>query len=372
MRCSFIALKYAFFSIPNSPTMIQFSFKKHTLQFNFAAKTSRGTLNTHNVFYIFAKDVENNLCGIGEAAPLVGLSLDDRDDFEAQLAQICLKISGKDNEAAILKEIVLPEFPSVYFAVETALADLKNGGRKIIFDNAFANKKASLPINGLVWMSEIEAMRTQAEQKIAEGFDCIKFKIGALNYDNELQLLIELRKKYGDKITLRVDANGAFSFAEAKKVLLDLKKLDVHSIEQPIATEHWDEMSELCSETPVPIALDEELIGIFDSQSKFTLLEYIAPQFIILKPTLLGGFAQTNMWIKMAKSLKINFWLTSALESNIGLNAIAQYTAEVLAKEKSVLPQGLGTGSLYTNNIFSPLEVRAGQILINEAAWQEV
>jgi L-alanine-DL-glutamate epimerase-like enolase superfamily enzyme len=177
-----------------------------------------------------------------------------------------------------------------------------------------------------------------------------------------------LRKKYGNKITLRVDANGAFDFPQAKNVLKDLKKLDIHSIEQPLATENWEEMSELCALNIVPIALDEELIGIFDGQSKFSLLEYIAPQFIILKPTLLGGFAQTLSWIKIAKSLKIGFWLTSALESNIGLNAIAQFTAEIYKNEKNIPPQGLGTGALYENNFPTKLLVNAGQISIADVS----
>ena len=239
--------------------MFRASYVKHDLIFNFPAKTSRGAIEKHTVFILCIEDTEKNIKGYGEAAPLKGLSLDDREDFEDKVKEICRTISETQNYKDALKSAVVSELPSLHFAVEAAFADLSNGGKGIYFENDFASGKMSLPVNGLVWMSDYEKMLRQAEEKFEKGFDCIKCKIGAINYDDEIKLLTNLRKKYGNKITLRVDANGAFDFPQAKNVLNDLKKLDIHSIEQPLATENWEEMSDLCALKLVPIALDDFL-----------------------------------------------------------------------------------------------------------------
>jgi o-succinylbenzoate synthase len=342
--------------------MFKASFEKRDLVFNFPAKTSRGALSTHTAYILRIENTETNLTGIGEAAPLTGLSLDDRPDFEHWVSDFCQKVPSLRTEKDLLASVNVTELPALFFAVEAALKDLQNGGKRLYFDNPFTKGISTIPVNGLVWMSDTERMLAQAVEKVENGFCCIKIKIGAEKYDDELKIIQTLRKKFGDKLSIRTDANGAFDFGQAKKVLKDLKKYEVHSVEQPIKPENWDEMSELCAANIVPIALDEELIGIFDGQSKFSLLEYIMPQFIILKPTLLGGIAQTLSWVKMAKPLKIGFWLTSALESNVGLNIIAQLTGEIFQSEKNIIPQGLGTGGLYENNFPSMLNLTAGEM----------
>ncbi len=342
--------------------MFKASFEKKDLIFNFPARTSRGDIKNHSAYLIKVENSELARCGFGEASPLSGLSLDDREDFEEKLAEICLLAGNFSSEKEILKNIPVEQFPSVYFAFEAAFAEIKTGKSGIYFDNKFSQSEAKIPVNGLVWMSDTETMYEQAKKKIEDGFDCIKLKIGALEFDEEVKIIEKIRKDFGKKIILRTDANGGFSAKEVHEVLKTLKKYTVHSVEQPLPVLCWDETADICAENIVPIALDEELIGIFDGESKFRLLEYLMPQFIVLKPTLLGGFTQTLSWIKIAKSLKINFWLTSALESNIGLTCLAQFAAEILAKESHIIPQGLGTGNLYVDNFPSNLRLEKGEM----------
>ncbi|OJJ16274.1 o-succinylbenzoate synthase [marine bacterium AO1-C] len=341
--------------------MLRLKFQKHTLQFKFEAGTSRGILREHDVYYICLWDTtQPEKIGIGEAAPLKGLSIDYRPDFVEQLGIILDNISSLNIEQADLyhlkeiSQLIPAEFPSIRFGVETAFLDWKNGGQKQIFNNPFFQGKRPIPINGLIWMGDEGFMQQQIAQKLEEGFGCIKMKIGAINFDQECQLLSSIRQKFSaEKLILRVDANGAFKPNEALEKLHRLSEFKLHSIEQPIRPNQLASMRQLCEKSPVPIALDEELIGKLSLSEKERLLDVIKPPYIILKPTLLGGFVATQEWITLAKKRKIGWWITSALESNIGLNAIAQFTAEHDTKNF----HGLGTGSLYHNNVTSPLTI---------------
>mgnify|MGYP001049553319 CR=1 FL=1 len=341
--------------------MLRLKFQKHTLRFKFDAGTSRGVLREHDVYYVCLWDTtQPEKIGVGEAAPLKGLSIDYRPDFVDQLALIVENIESLNIENAEyynLKEIsqLIPiEFPAIRFAVETAFLDWKNGGQKQIFDNSFVHGKRPIPINGLIWMGDEGFMQQQIAEKLEQGFGCIKMKIGAIDFEQECQLLASIRRKFpAEQLTLRVDANGAFKPDEALEKLKRLNEFELHSIEQPIRPNQLASMRQLCEQSPVPIALDEELIGKFSLSEKERLLDVIKPPYIILKPTLVGGFLATQEWIDLAKKRKIGWWMTSALESNIGLNAIAQFTAEYDTKNF----HGLGTGSLYHNNVESPLAI---------------
>lgn len=330
-----------------------YTYKKHLLEFNKPATTSRGSLQTHTVYYILKTDALTQKIGIGEAAPLKGLSIDAVDNFETYLQLVLNQL----NNGFKLEDIDLENWPSIQFAIETALADLKFGGERKIFENDFILNKP-IPINGLVWMNKANEMLEEASQKIEAGFNCIKFKIGALDFDEECRLLEKIRSRYNAfKLEIRTDANGAFANADVFEKLNELKRFELHSIEQPIKAKQLDFMQEVCAKSPIPIALDEELIGIKEQDIK-PLLHHVKPPYIILKPTLLGGLAKSNFWINKANEIGINWWLTSALESNIGLNAIAQFCSSL----NTQMPQGLGTGSLYKNNIDSPLTVSKGFI----------
>jgi o-succinylbenzoate synthase len=354
--------------------MLKLDYQKYILKFKFEAGTSRGVLTERSTYFISVFDEDKQqIVGVGEASPLKGLSIDDTPDFEKEVQHFCQKFISKNFEnVQSVRDFWLKEntvrLPSLRFAVEVALKDLENGGKFKIEDNEFYNLGNPLPINGLVWMGTIDFMRKQIEEKIAKGFTCLKLKIGAIDFDKELALLQSIRKRFAaDKITLRVDANGAFAPSEALEKLKLLAKYELHSIEQPIRQGQVEMMRVLCEASPVPIALDEELIGIESFNSKKMLLESIKPQYIILKPTLLGGLAESKEWIQLAENLHIGWWITSALESNIGLNAICQFTAQY----QPTLPQGLGTGQLYHNNIDSPLEVKCGHIFYNrENQWK--
>lgn len=339
-----------------------FTYKKHVLLFNKPATTSRGSLQNHTVYYIIKHHANLNIYGIGEAAPLVGLSIDAVDNFEVQLQNILNNL----NNGVLLKNIDLAAWPAIEFAIETALADLNFGGNRKIFDNSFIQNKP-IPINGLVWMNQAQEMLQEAEQKIAAGFNCIKFKIGALDFDEECRLLESIRKKHNAfKLEIRTDANGAFANADVFEKLNELKRFDIHSIEQPIKAKQASFMQEVCAKSPINVALDEELIGVEKSDIA-SLLHFIKPRYLILKPTLIGGLAKSKIWIDHAHQQGIDWWFTSALESNIGLNAIAQYCSSL----NTQLPQGLGTGSLYKNNITSPLEVANGFLKYNtNKPWQ--
>ena len=339
------------------------TFFKHELQFLKPAQTSRGEMQTHPVYYLTLK--KGNAIGVGEAAPLKDLSIDAIDGLEERIKQFCLQI----NEGIHPHELDLEKFPSIRFAFECALKELENPTEHILFDTAFIRGKG-IPINGLVWMDSSDEMLKQAFKKVEDGFDCIKFKVGALDFDEECRMLETFRKKHShSKVEIRLDANGAFKNDEALRQLKELERFDIHSIEQPIKAKQIEMMQEICAKSKIPVALDEELIGVDVMTEGKKLAQFIKPKFIILKPTLLGGFTFSEQWIKYADEQNIGWWATSALESNIGLNAIAQWTSSL----QTSLPQGLGTGSLYKNNIQSPLKVKAGFLFYeNFFNWQSL
>lgn len=331
-------------------------YKRHVLKFKRPGGTSRGILKEKETWFLFLTDGEKK--GVGECGLFRGLSVDDRTDYEDQLKDLCERIN--QNETVPVKS--LQSFPSIQMGYEMALLSLKSKDPYKLFPSAFTNGQGKIPINGLVWMGERSFMKAQIQEKIEQGFDCIKLKIGALDFREELSLLEEIRKSYGpEQMMLRVDANGAFAPSEVMDKLKALAGLDIHSIEQPIAVGQSLAMQDLCSKSPVPIALDEELIGVIEKEDRSALLDEIMPQYLILKPSLLGGFQSCEEWIAQAQQRSIGWWVTSALESNIGLNAIAQWTFSLAVKNH----QGLGTGGLFTNNFKSPLEVRNGYLTFN-------
>lgn len=346
----------------------------YTLRFRFEAGTSRGILTEKTSYFVRIYDTDNPaIVGIGECGPLKGLSFDDRPDFKDRLTEVCTYFNKLDlqlftwNIPIILNQLIGQQLPSVLFGFETAMHDFLTGGQRIIREGEFVHGRRSLPINGLIWMGSAESMRQQIDEKLSAGYKTLKLKIGAIDFEKECALLAYIREQYSpEQVTLRVDANGAFSTDEAMSKLERLAQFDLHSIEQPIRAGQPDQIAHLCRHSPVPIALDEELIGHMEYVDKFRLLKKIQPHYIILKPSLLGGMRHSDEWIELANRLGIGWWVTSALESNIGLNAIAQYTAQL----KPSLPQGLGTGQLYQNNFDSPLHINHG-ILFYEpsASW---
>jgi len=336
------------------------SFKKHTFFFKNPSGTSRGVLiEKHSWFIELWNDDDLAIKGVGECSVIPDLSPDFEsfELYENKLYEVC-----NDVDFFILNNSSLVDYPSVLFGLETALLDLNNGGKQLIFDNSFSKGIRRIPINGLIWMGDAEFMLAQIQSKLQEGFSCLKMKIGAIDFEAELKIIENIRSRFSkDEISLRVDANGAFQPSEALEKLEKLSQFDIHSIEQPIQAAQWSEMKRLCITSKVPIALDEELIGVTDRIKKIDLLRTIQPQYIILKPSLHGGISGCKEWIELAESFAIPWWITSALESNIGLNAIAQFVGEYT----NDLPQGLGTGGLYTNNIDSRLRVENGEIWIN-------
>jgi o-succinylbenzoate synthase len=342
--------------------MMKAHFKKHTLIFKNPSGTSRGVLlKKDSWFLILSKDRKS---GIGECSILKGLSYDDHPDFEKTLAMLCNQITRGETL------LDLTSWPAIKMGYEMALLSLKGIHSYELFPSFFTKGSKSIPINGLVWMGSYDFMKQQIDALLSKGFNCIKIKIGALDFDEELRLIAQLRKRYDAKtISIRVDANGAFLFSEALSKLQKLSAFRLHSIEQPIATKQWENMAFLCKKTPIPIALDEELIGVFSKALQIQMLDQICPQYLVFKPTLLGGFSSTLQWLSLAKEKGIDWWITSALESNIGLNAIAQFT---FLKNIS-LPQGLGTGSLFTNNIESPLVIKKGCLWTdNSISWKQI
>ena len=331
-------------------------FTKRTFHFKLPSGTSRGVLTEKHAWFIEIWEESNPaIKGIGECSIIPGLSPDFNsfEEYEQKLTDVCNDLSED-----------VSEWPSIKFGIETALLDLKNGGKRIYFENSFSRGEQKIDINGLVWMGDEDFMKDQIDAKIKAGFTTIKMKIGAINFETEVKLLSYIRSQYSEKeLNLRVDANGAFRFNEALEKLEILSKFDIHSIEQPIKAGNWDEMAELCKSSPLKIALDEELIGIHYLKKKRELLNTINPPFIILKPSLHGGISGCREWISIAEELNIKWWMTSALESNIGLKAICQFVAEY----DNTLPQGLGTGALYTDNIESDLAVKNGQIFTDLA-----
>ena len=330
-------------------------YKKYELIFKRPAKTSRGEYQTRPVWFLFLN--ENGKTGIGECAPLAGLSTETPEQVEKMMNEIC-----KNPKAFIENHTLTETVSSVRFALEIALLDLKNGGKQQLFPSDFSEGKKGIPVNGLIWMGGEKFMQQQIQEKLEAGFQCIKLKIGGIDFEREIKLLKSIRDNFpAEKIILRVDANGAFRPEEALKKLQRLAELQIHSIEQPITAGQLQEMAKLCSETPIPVALDEELIGIHSTTEKEKLLNTVRPQFLVLKPSLHGGFSGCDEWIELANQRKIGWWITSYLESNIGLNAIAQWTFRKNAQGF----QGLGTGGLFTNNIDSPLEIRGEQLWTN-------
>ena len=337
--------------------MLVARYSKYILKFKNPSGTSRGILVEKETWFVILE--KNNKIGIGECGLLRGLSCDDRPEYEDRLNWACQNI---DMGLEALWEALI-EFPSIQFGLETAFLSLKSTHPFLLFPSAFTAGIDKMLINGLVWMGTEPYMKTQIEQKLKEGFTCIKLKIGALDFDLELSLIRFIRQHFtAAEIEIRVDANGAFAPSEALEKLNKLARYSIHSIEQPIATNQLAVMHHLCKKTPLPIALDEELIGIFTIDEKEALLLQTKPQFIILKPSFIGGFKGTLQWIELAKKHDVGWWVTSALESNIGLNAIAQWTY----LQQNKLPQGLGTGGLYTNNFDCPLQVAAGYLTYNQ------
>lgn len=332
------------------------SYQKYILDFKQPSGTSRGVMTHKETWFIVIENDHKK--GIGECGILRGLSCDDRPDYEEKLAWTCANIHlGVES----LWEALI-EFPSIQFGVEMAFQSLASENPFLLFPSAFTNGQKSIPINGLIWMGTEAFMKQQIEVKLAEGFHCLKLKIGAIDFEEEMKLLAFIRQNFTpEQVEIRVDANGAFNITDALIKLNQLSGFELHSIEQPIQKNNTDSMSELCKNSPIPIALDEELIGVFSLEEKEQLLVKIKPQYVILKPSFVGGFRGANEWIMLAEKHHIKWWITSALESNVGLNAIAQWT---FLKQNS-MPQGLGTGGLYTNNFECPLEVLNGLLSFN-------
>ena len=337
------------------------TYHKYILQFKRPSGTSRGVMTEKETWFIVLE--KEGKKGIGECGILRGLSIDDRPDYEAKLRWTCANIHLGENQ---LWEALI-EFPSIQFGVEMAFRSLLSESPFLLFPSDFTDGKKSIPINGLVWMGEESFMKQQIEEKLADGFRCVKLKIGAIDFDAELELLRFIRQHFTpEQVEIRVDANGAFDSHLALNKITQLSEFEIHSIEQPIQKNNTDSMADLCKTTPIPIALDEELIGVFSLEEKEVLLQKIKPQYLILKPSFIGGFRGAREWISLAEKHQIGWWITSALESNIGLNAIAQFTF----LQHNLMPQGLGTGALYTNNFDCPLQVSQGQLWYKkDADW---
>ena len=344
--------------------MLRARWLERTLQPRFELGTSKGPINARTVWYLIAWDsARPEIQGIGEAALFPGHSKEYPADVKVKLIELCERT---DNWTQRLTSDLI-DAPSVRFAVEQCLRDLDAGGTKNLFPSDFTIGRKAIPINGLVWMGDKATMKQRIREQIDGGYSTVKMKIGAIGFDDELELLRAVRSEYNrDDLTLRVDANGAFSAQHAPEVLKRLADLHVHSIEQPTAPGLFEMMAELCAASPIPIALDEDLIGLNTRDAKVDLLENVKPQYIVIKPSLVGGWAATQEWIDLAKARNIGWWITSALESSIGLNAIAQYTATL----DVTMAQGLGTGKVYANNVPSPLLAERGFLTYRpEEAW---
>ena len=337
--------------------------EERTLHFKQPAGTSRGVYTERRIWLVTVTD--GSAIGIGECAPLPKLSCDDIPNYAEVLRHFCDEV---ERTGEIPYE-PLRDYPSMLFGLETALYEVrrkKEEGRDVLFDTPFSRGEVGIPINGLVWMGTFDEMRERIEQKLEQGFRCVKLKIGAIDFDAELELIKQIRGRFSHhEVELRVDANGAFRFDEALYKLELLSQYALHSIEQPIKAGQWANMAELCRESPLPIALDEELIGVNDPEQKRQMLNIIKPRYIILKPSLHGGMMGVREWVDIARDMGIGSWITSALESNIGLNAIAQLCSDIYG-DAIKMPQGLGTGQLFTDNIPMPLEIRGDQLWRSE------
>lgn len=333
------------------------------LHFLQPAGTSRGVYNTRLSFYLkLTSDEQPNVVGVGECATLPDLSCDAMppNDYERKLRTFC----DEYERTGVIDYEAMRAYPSMLFGLETAVAQLNAKGSLNFFDTPFGRGEEGIPINGLVWMGTFEEMFERLEAKLKAGFRCVKLKIGAIDFDRELQLIRHIRSTFSRKdVELRVDANGGFTPEEALSRMEALVQYDIHSIEQPIKQHQWTKMARLCAATPLPIGLDEELIGVNERQKKIELLDTIRPQYIVLKPSLHGGMAGTEEWIQLARERNIGSWITSALESNVGLNAIAQLTASIYGTNIRHA-QGLGTGQLFADNIEMPLKVIGDKLWI--------
>ena len=336
-----------------------YQIEERTLHFKQPAGTSRGVYTTRKIWLVHLFDGQRE--GIGECAPLPDLSCDARPDYVELLDHFCADFCRwLDSQGDSPCYESLRPYPSMLFGIETALLNLQHGDH--LFDTAFSRGEVGIPINGLVWMGNYEEMLHRLEEKLEKGFRCVKLKIGAIDFEQEIDLIKKIRERFSfHEVELRVDANGAFKYEEALYKLELLSQYNIHSIEQPIKQGQWAYMAELCRESPLPIALDEELIGVNDPEIKAHMLNIIKPRYIVLKPSLHGGMMGCREWIRIAKEQSIGSWITSALESNIGLNAIAQFASSVYGDDIR-MPQGLGTGQLFTDNIPMPLEIKGDQL----------
>ena len=330
--------------------------KKYKFLFKIPGGTSRGILHEKNSWFLIL--INNSKVGVGECSVINGLSVDDPSKIESKLDWICLNINI--DPSLLFKELI--DFPAIAFGLEMALKAVDSVKENVLFPSTFTNGKNSIPINGLVWMGDIDFMKSQVDLKLSEGYRCLKLKIGALDFDKEHSLLKSIRDKYSSsELEIRLDANGAYSYKDSLRILNKLSELNIHSIEQPIKAGQLKQMSELCISSPIPIALDEELIGINSIENKIKLIEEIKPQYIILKPSLIGGFKSSEEWINILPN-STKYWVTSALESNVGLSAISQWVYTLNCS----LPQGLGTGSLFSNNFSSPLSIKNAKLHYNK------
>ncbi|MGE5356760.1 MAG: o-succinylbenzoate synthase [Deltaproteobacteria bacterium] len=337
--------------------MIKLSWTKVDLLFKKPSGTSRGIITSKPSWILKLKDDQRpDRHFHGEVSVIPGLSYDNIFEIENFLNEVCNKVN---NFQCIVEDIGFDGFPAVEFGYEMLKYDYLSKREKILFKSDFTEGRKSIPINGLIWMGDRRTMFAQVKDKIDYGWKCIKLKIGGIQFKDELELLKYIRKQYAQTdLEIRLDANGAFSSDDVINKLERLSDFGIHSIEQPVRQGQIELMSDLCRISPIPIALDEELIGISKLQDKKSIIERIKPHYIIIKPSLTGGFNKSEEWISIAADYHIGFWITSALESNIGLNAIAQWTATM----NPGIPQGLGTGGLFTNNFESPLTLTGSEL----------
>ncbi|MDD2285169.1 MAG: o-succinylbenzoate synthase [Paludibacter sp.] len=338
-------------------------FFTRTFHFRFPAGTSRGVLYSKTSSFLLLKKA--GVIALGECSTIPGLSPDPEGLYMPKIEEVCQKL----NAGILPEDIDLNAFPSIRFGLEVALTDLRNGGLRILFPSDFTEGKQGIPINGLIWMGTKDFMNEQINRKLKEGYRCLKMKVGALDFGTEVQILKDIRAKFGpNELEIRLDANGAFLPENALSSLETLSEYHIHSVEQPVKPGQYETLQQICRYSPIPVALDEELIAYPPEKAK-ELLREIKPAYVILKPSLLGGFAVSKQWIDAAGQTDTGWWVTSALESNVGLNAIAQWAFTL----NNPLPQGLGTGQLYHNNILSPLVIRNSSLWYDaDAEWENI
>lgn len=334
--------------------------ERRVLKFKQPATTSRGSYTTRTIRLVRINDDRMpGVEGVGECSPLPDLSVDALDDDQYDM--LLLAVLDDLRQTGVIDYEALRPYPSILFGIESAMWQLSRGGSAALSDTPFARGEEGIRINGLVWMGSFDEMMRRMDDKVAQGFKCIKIKIGGIDFDHELQMIEALRDKYDKNIELRLDANGSFSPDNALERLKRLAPFAIHSIEQPIRQRQWDAMSIICQESPIPIALDEELIGVSSPDDKRRLLDTIRPKYLVIKPTLHGGITGTKEWVELARERGVKSWITSALESNVGLNAIAHLAASIY-DAPDMMPQGLGTGQLFVENLPMPLDIRGERL----------